>query len=843
MNSVVGTVRWGRGGLAAFVVAALGVAGCPMGVPAATAAAPACTITGTPRADVLSGSAGADVICGLGGNDQLAGRGGNDVLFGGAGDDVLFGGDGRDLLRGGPGDDVMQGGAGDDGLQGGVGDDTVGGGPGVDRLRGSGGGDELSGGPGRDIATYMPRAAALRLSIGDGANDGRRGEGDDIAADVEDVRGGIGNDTLIGSNAGNRLVGVAGDDRVVGGRGNDEMAGGAGTDVLDGRDGAGFVDDLSCGAGAGDRVLADMTDTVGAGCEDVVQNDPPTGVVLSDDTVAENLPVNTLVGTLSAVDPDPGDTHTFALVAGSGSTNNGSFTITGSQLRTAEVFDFETKDTYSIRVRTRDADGAFVEEPLTITILGVDELPVAVNDTATVTEDDPATAIDVLTNDTDIDGGPKVIGTVTQPANGTVVITGGGAGLTHEPDPNFCNDPPGTTADAFTYTLNGGSTATVAVTVTCVDDAPVAVDDTAEVAEDSGTTAVDVLANDTDIDGGPKVIVSVTEPDNGTVVISGAGDGLTYRPDANYCNDPPGTTLDTFTYTLNGGSTATVAVTVTCVDDVPVAGNDTATVPEDAAATAVDVLANDVDPDGGTITIVSVIQPTNGTVVITGGGTGLTYQPNPNYCNSQPGATPDTFTYTINGGDSATVSVTVTCFVSISTSLSAAPAAPAINQTFSYDAGLVNSGIVPLDEVTMTLDVPVQMRVNSVTTGTYTGFTGDQAGVGVQVQYEKNTAPGVFTLWGASPNTTTNTTLTSPPPGLGAGEFITRVRWEYGQAAPGASATVNPRIPGQIINPDNIGNPVTTSTAVRAMIVVRGVYTAGPTNVEDHAVNIFNPSP
>ena len=76
---------------------------------------------------------------------------------------------------------------------------------------------------------------------------------------------------------------------------------------------------------------------------------------------------------------------------------------------------------------------------------------------------------------------------MTEPANGTVVITGGGTGLTYQPDLNYCNDPPGTAPDTFTYTLApGGSTATVAVTVTCVDDDPVAVDDTATVAEDSG---------------------------------------------------------------------------------------------------------------------------------------------------------------------------------------------------------------------------------------------------------------------------------------------------------------------------------------------------------------------
>ena len=76
---------------------------------------------------------------------------------------------------------------------------------------------------------------------------------------------------------------------------------------------------------------------------------------------------------------------------------------------------------------------------------------------------------------------------VTQPANGTVVITGGGADLTYQPDANYCNTQAGGSPDTFTYTLTpGGSTATVRVTVTCVPDTPVAVDDTATVAEDSG---------------------------------------------------------------------------------------------------------------------------------------------------------------------------------------------------------------------------------------------------------------------------------------------------------------------------------------------------------------------
>ena len=77
--------------------------------------------------------------------------------------------------------------------------------------------------------------------------------------------------------------------------------------------------------------------------------------------------------------------------------------------------------------------------------------------------------------------------------------------------------------------------------MTCVDDAPVAVDDADTVLEDSGASPVNVLANDTDIDGGPKSIASVTQPANGTVVITGGGSGLTYEPDANYCNAGPPT--------------------------------------------------------------------------------------------------------------------------------------------------------------------------------------------------------------------------------------------------------------------------------------------------------------
>ncbi len=309
---------------------------------------------------------------------------------------------------------------------------------------------------------------------------------------------------------------------------------------------------------------------------------------------------------------------------------------------------------------------------VSITVICLDDDdPIAVNDDAEVSEDSGANPIDVLQNDSDTDLEPFFVDTFTDPAHGEVVLTGGGTGLTYQPDPNYCNDQPGGAADEFTYSLTpAGSTATVSVVVTCVPDDPVAVNDTKTVDEDSGATAINVLANDTDPDVTPVIsIASATDPARGTVVLSGgspgAHTGLTYEPDPNYCNSQPAGNPDTFTYTLApGGSTATVSVTVSCLnDDDPVAVNDTKTVNEDSGATAINVLANDTDTDlVAQMTIASATKPDNGTVVVNGAGTSLTYRPDDDYCN-EPGPEPvDTFTYSLSpGGSTATVSVTVNC--------------------------------------------------------------------------------------------------------------------------------------------------------------------------------------
>ncbi|MBF2001379.1 MAG: cadherin domain-containing protein, partial [Synechococcales cyanobacterium M58_A2018_015] len=102
---------------------------------------------------------------------------------------------------------------------------------------------------------------------------------------------------------------------------------------------------------------------------------PPQDLLLSSNRIDENRPVGTVVGNFSTIDPDIGDTHTYTLVAGEGSTDNNAFTIVGNQLRLNRIPDFETKPTYSIRVRTSDVGGLSFEKTFTVFVNDLRERP------------------------------------------------------------------------------------------------------------------------------------------------------------------------------------------------------------------------------------------------------------------------------------------------------------------------------------------------------------------------------------------------------------------------------------------------------------------------------------
>ncbi|MFK7952688.1 MAG: hypothetical protein AB8B73_07550 [Ekhidna sp.] len=128
-------------------------------------------------------------------------------------------------------------------------------------------------------------------------------------------------------------------------------------------------------------------------------NSAPTDISLDNTSIDENEAVGTLVGTLSTTDVDAGETYTYTLVSGTGSADNASFTIDGDELKSAAMFDFETNDTYSIRVNTNDGNGGDFAKELTISIDDVIE-PIVWDGSAWSNITGPTTSDDVIINNT-----------------------------------------------------------------------------------------------------------------------------------------------------------------------------------------------------------------------------------------------------------------------------------------------------------------------------------------------------------------------------------------------------------------------------------------------------------
>jgi len=384
-------------------------------------------------------------------------------------------------------------------------------------------------------------------------------------------------------------------------------------------------------------------------------NEAPTAIALDNNSVAENSPVGTAVGNFSATDPDSGDTFTYALVAGVGDTGNGSFQIVGNQLQTAAILDFEAQNSYSIRVQVTDSGGLTFETTFTINVTDVNEPPVAVDDPGyTTMEDTPLNGTSVLGNDTDPENDPLTVATYTQPANGTVTVDGSGV-FTYTPNTNFNG------VDTFTYYANDGQTnslnaATVTITVTGTNDPPIAAHDSYTTTEDTPLNGASVLANDTDPENDPLTATLVDTASNGTLSLDSSGT-FVYTPTLNFNG------VVTFTYQASDGvltsSLATVVITVTPVNDPPVAVDDPGyTTMEDTPLNGASLLGNDTDPENDPLTVATYTQPANGTVTVDGSGV-FTYTPNTNFNGV------DTFTYYANDGqtdslDAATVTITVT---------------------------------------------------------------------------------------------------------------------------------------------------------------------------------------
>jgi VCBS repeat-containing protein len=260
-----------------------------------------------------------------------------------------------------------------------------------------------------------------------------------------------------------------------------------------------------------------------------------------------------------------------------------------------------------------------------------------------------------LSNDSDPDGNPLSAVVGSGPSHGTLTLNANG-GFTYTPAANYNG------SDSFTYRASDGTLtsnlATVTLTVTATNDAPVAADDAYPTAEDTplSVAAPGVIGNDSDPDGDALSAVVASGPSHGSLTLNANG-SFTYTPAASFNGS------DAFTYHASDGTAestlATVTITVSAVNDAPVAADDAYTIAEDTPLTVVapGVLGNDSDPDGDSLSAVLGSGPAHGSLTLDADGS-FTYTPTADFSGS------DSFTYRAGDGTLTSGLATVTLTVS-----------------------------------------------------------------------------------------------------------------------------------------------------------------------------------
>ena len=405
------------------------------------------------------------------------------------------------------------------------------------------------------------------------------------------------------------------------------------------------------------------------------ENDSPMAM---DDpiTTDEDMPVS---GSLLPNDTDPDGDNLVVSTTPVDEPDNGTVTINpdGTFTYTPDP-NFEGTDTFQYEVCDDGNPVACDTATVTITVNPENDPPIALDDSYPLTEDTPLTD-NLTTNDSDPENDNLTVTTtpVNSPNNGTVTLSTDGT-FTYTPDPSFNG------RDTFFYKIcDDGNpilcdTAKVILAIDPENDPPVAIDDIV-VTPINKPAQGDLLTNDFDPENDDITVntIPVETPTNGRLTINPDG-SYTYQPDFNFVGE------DNFDYEIcdNGipqaCDTATVVVYIiddnVGVNDPPIAINDNFVTNVNKPIIAVNLLTNDVDPDGDDLILntTPINPPTNGVVFILPNGN-ATYTPTTDFIGA------DVFTYRIcdNGipilCDTATVSITIL------------PAANTTNSTYAND--------------------------------------------------------------------------------------------------------------------------------------------------------------
>jgi len=635
------------------------------------------TLTGTNEADILEGGYGVDEVFGYDGDDTLYGEGDNDTLRGGAGNDVLDGGAGDDILDGGDNSDVY----------------IIG--------KESGATDTII-----NFEFWRPDEQIDLTAF------------DADFIDFEDLKSNIsqnGNDTHIDLGSGQTLIlqgfdsdgltaqnfiGSAGDNNNVLSQ-DDVFSSGedlqlSGNLVLDNGNGADIDPDgqtvsviaFSGFTTAGGSVvvnsdgsftytpLADFngvdgftyaaTDGVGGINTATVSlninsvNDNP---VLGDDVVSSLEDNDVTINVLNNDSDVDLDTLQVTNVTGE---QNGTVVINPDNTITYTP-DANFNGTEVLTYTVSDGNGGIVNATIDLTVLAINDNPVAIDDSFSGEQDTQITG-NVLTDDgidsdVDLDSLSVVADTITTVQGGTVEIYTNGD-FTYTPLAGFWG------IDSFDYTLldghGGGDIGTVSLTVNDgADLPPVLTNNGANGDEDSIITLTQAMLDlaDSDTLAENRTFTLQTQPSHGTLYLDGVAlviaasftqqdllDGLvTFEPSADFNGN------DSFDFIGSDGTTdlgvETFNITIAAVNDAPVGTGDAVTTDEDTPI-VIDVLNNDSDVDLDDLDVQSVTNGTHGTVVINPDDT-VTYTPDENWNGS------DSFTYTVSDGNGGTDTVTV----------------------------------------------------------------------------------------------------------------------------------------------------------------------------------------
>lgn len=379
-------------------------------------------------------------------------------------------------------------------------------------------------------------------------------------------------------------------------------------------------------------------------------NKPPDA--LNDTaTTDEDIPVT--IAVLTNDSDQDGDTLTVTSVSqgqhGSVSTNDNASAEDTITYTPHPNYNGADDFTYTVD----DGHGGIKVATVNITINPVDDAPNAIRD-AILVENETEALIEPLSNDINPDQGALNIIEIGQPSNGMVELNPDQT-LTYIPDQNFQG------TDYFTYTVSsastplaqwarGGSSNLQITTITVIvnpEKGLVTAGNDALTTEEEIPTTKAILKNDqNNIDETALTVLGVT-PGEGSIIVN-EDNSITYIP------APNANGSDTFTYIVGnnglGAATAVVSATINAVNDAPNAIRDAATTNEDRSVT-INVLANDIDLDGDSITISAITDGSDGSVSQNSDNT-LTYTPKADFNGS------DTFAYTIEdeqGGTDVTV--------------------------------------------------------------------------------------------------------------------------------------------------------------------------------------------